>query len=88
MAEVALEVASIRGIGRGPGFALAPFEQTVGDYAIAVLLTEKPVNVFAVEAWSCFATAILEVVRDAAGSGEGALAEWTGDLLPLMDPRV
>lgn len=88
MAEVTLVAASVPGIAGGPRLPLAPFEQVVGDEAVAVFLPQEAVDVLPVEGRSGLAASTLQVVRDAAGGGEVALAEWAGDFCALVDARV
>ena len=45
-------------------------------------------DVFTVEAWSRFAASAFEMVEAAAGRGEDAFAEGTGDFSALVDAGV
>lgn len=88
VAEIAfVEPVRVAGVFSGPGFVV-PFEEVVRDDAVAVTLPQGAEDGFAVDAGSVRAGAGLEVVRDAAGGGEGSLAEGAGDIGASMGAGV
>lgn len=82
MAEIALVGARV-GVP-GPGGCLKrvrarPADQVLGDEARGILLPDEAVDGIAVDALGVGARAALDVVHEARGGGEAALAEGAGD---------
>jgi hypothetical protein len=83
---VAGAVVSMTGVPGGvDGVAVVPFEQAFGDDVVGITLTEITMDDAAGEVLSLGAGGGLKMMRDAAGSHEGSLAEGTRDWGALVD---
>jgi len=86
VALIAGTVVSVVGVpGRVDGVAVVPFEQTFSDDSVGITLTENTMDDAAGEVLGLGAGRGLKMMRDAAGSDEGSLAEWTRDGGALVD---
>jgi len=80
VALIAGTVVSVVGVpGRVDGVAVVPFEQAFSDDSVGITLAENAVDDAAGEVLGLGAGRGLKMVRDAASSDEGSLAEWTRD---------
>jgi len=80
VALIAGTVVSVIGVpGRVDGVAVVPFEQAFSDDSVGITLAENAVDDAAGEVLGLGAGRGLKMVRDAASSDEGSLAEWTRD---------
>ncbi|CAF9911288.1 MAG: hypothetical protein ALECFALPRED_007222 [Alectoria fallacina] len=86
-AEIALVRVAIPGVVGRPGLPV-PFQEVVRDDAVSIALSQGVEDALTVDAACVWASAVFEVMRDAAGGSEGSFTKGTRDIGAAMGAGV